>query len=376
MTGGSIFCTSCGQRLDAGTQFCTSCGAQVVSADVAAAPPAQITPISPEKARRFTIIAGVSAALIALLVLAYLALAPLLTDPAKVANRFVAAAARSDSVMVAKTADPSLGAGNASAAQDMLDGRPGAAFKTKSVKGLSAVATMEAEGAQYTIDLKRGIFGQWRVSRIEIATTEEVTEEIEAPEPAIVESDLWPSDWDDMTLSESVPGERSVTLKHVLVNGKPKDDERIAEKTTLEPVTGRVLRGTGAGADSDWVDGYSSGGIDEGDGEFLSSIRLAITSFSGASVPAGVKVQGIMYTPDGGVVKSEVQTNDGKPDDGQIAFIGWPTDKTLAWKWTPSGMRQYGDAQHPADSWLEGTYVLIYTANGERVGYETFTPSY
>jgi len=41
---------------------------------------------------------------------------------------------------------------------------------------------------------------------------------------------------------------------------------------------------------------------------------------------------------------------------------------TATWNWTPALLKEKGDSAHPADSWLPGTYAIVYTSNDEVVG--------
>jgi hypothetical protein len=389
------FCGGCGQPLPEGAYFCVACGRSVAPDPGAggppvepgaapegyapgaapqpygaqpgygtpyAIPPASALPPRPAMSRKTLIVTISVVVAIGLGYVGWTAIPPLFTSPASVADQLVKAAVARNNGAVASLVAPELGAKDSADVLDMLaDPTVTPAFTVESQQGLSAVTTMRAGKWDYRLTVSRAWNQPWRVSRIELSSSEVVTETVYAPGTSeYVDWEMWPSSAYEVNLSDAVDGERSYTVRYTMVNGVS-DQVEGSSTVTLEPVAAKVLRGTGPALDT-----YGSAYYPNSPGlvgtEFSLSMQVAIDPSVGAAAPKGAKLQAHIRTPTGFVVDSDVITNSGKADADSYYYM------TAEWNWTPGLVNQKGDTAHPTDEWLPGTYAIVYTSDDEVVG--------
>lgn len=394
------FCGGCGQPLSDDARFCVGCGQPVAPdpgmataapapgvapvgyappvagapyaappayADPYAIPPASALPPRPAMSRKSVIIMLSTVAAIGLLYLGWITIPPLMTSPASAADQLVKAAVEGNDAATKELVAPELGATDASEVLYMLDDPSFTpAFKVASQQGLTAIVTMGSDTWDYRLTVSRAWNGPWRISKIELSRSEVLTEPVSAPtDPEYVDWDLWPSSEYDINLSEAKDGEREYTVNYTMVNGE--SDQSEGTSTVIsQAVASKVLRGTGPGLVT-YGTAYSAYQPELNGDELTLSMQVAIDSSYGSSSPKGTKLQAHIRTPDGVVVDSEVITNSGKADANSYYYM------TASWNWTPALIKQKGDAEHPSDSWLPGTYAIVYTADDEVVGANYWT---
>lgn len=395
------FCGGCGQPLADDSRFCVICGKPTAPEGAApsqaagpampptvpmpaippvyetppvygaqpapiapyAIPPAAALPARPAMSRRTVIIMLAVVVVAGLGYLGWTTIPPLLTSPASVADQFVRAAESGSDSAVAPLVAAGVGVSDASDAIYMLDDASFApAFKVESQSGLSAVVTMHSDSWDYRLTVSRAWNGPWQVSKIELTRSEILTESIPAPsESEYVDWDLWPSSESQITLSGAKDGERTYTEIYTMVNGES-DQVEGSSTVTAQAAAAQVLRGTGLPLDT-YGTAYSPNSPDLVGSELALSLQVTIdSSYGGVVAPKGAKFQAHIRTPDGTVVDSDVIKNSGKADANSYYTM------TPTWNWTPGLLKEKGDAQHPSDSWLPGTYAIVFTSNDDVVG--------
>jgi hypothetical protein len=146
-----------------------------------------------------------------------------------------------------------------------------------------------------------------------------------------------------------------------MVNGES-DQVEGSSTVTAQAAAAQVLRGTGLPLDT-YGTAYSPNDPDLVGSELALSLQVTIdSSYGGVAAPKGAQLQAHIRTPDGTVVDSEVIKNSGKADTNSYSTM------TASWNWTPALLKEKGDAQHPSDSWLPGTYAIVFTSNDDVVG--------
>ena len=337
-------------------------GTQPVPMAPYAIPPADALPPRPAMSRKTVIIMVAVVAVIGLAYLGWTMIPPLLTSPASVADQFVRAAESGSDSAVAPLVASEVGVTSASDALYMLDDASFTpAFKVESQAGLSAVVTMRSDTWDYRLTMSRAWNGPWQVAKIELTRSEVLTETIYAPSDSeYVDWNLWPSNESEITLSAAKDGERSYTEIYTMVNGESNQVEG-SSTVAAEAVAAKVLRGTGLPLGT-YGTAYSANYPDLVGSELSLSLQVTIDASYGATAPKGAKLQAHIRTPDGTVVDSDVITNSGKADANSYYTM------TATWNWTPALLKEKGDSAHPTDSWLPGTYAIVYTSNDEVVG--------
>jgi hypothetical protein len=313
--------------------------------------------------RKTVVIMAAVVVVIGLGYLGWTTIPPLLTSPASVADQFVRAAESGSDSAVAPLVTSGVGVSDASDALHMLDDASFTpAFTIESQSGLSAVVTMRSDTWDYHLTMVRAWNSPWQVSRIELTRSEVLAETIYAPSDSeYVDWNLWPSNQSEITLSPAKDGERSYTEIYTMVNGESNQVEG-SSTIAAQAVAAKVLRGTGLPLDT-YGTAYSANYPDLVGSELSISIQVTIdSSYGGAVAPKGAKLQAHIRTPDGTVVDSSVITNSGKADANSYYTMN------ATWNWTPALLKEKGDATHPSDSWLPGTYAIVYTSNDEVVG--------
>jgi hypothetical protein len=331
---------------------------------VAPAPAGPAKPLMSKKAVILTVAAIVT---IGLGWLGWVVLSPLLTSPASIADRLVAAVNSNDDGAVKNLVSPDLGATSASQLHGWFDNQAlSTGFQTTSQQGLAATVSMRTPVWDYVLTLTRPWNDNWRVTRIEMTGIETVTgEEIAAPEtPEYEEWDLWPSSESEVTLSEAQPGSRNYVLRRSLVNGAPGPGDGIEASVTIsvEPKAAKVFRGMGPAFDStDWP--YSASDPVVSQKKAVVSIAATVYGYSSDTTASiGAKVVCKVRTPTGQVVSTKAKVNDGKPDGTYSSY------KTFSWTFTPKVMNSMGDTEHPVDRRVSGTYYVVFLADDEVVG--------
>ncbi len=230
------------------------------------------------------------------------------------------------------------------------------------LEGRRAIYRAVDDDATTTIVLVKTGYGRWAVDEIRSATVETVTEPVPAP-PGGSASEFVDTPYlaqgTTVQMTEGVEGEADITYEIPLVNGSPGEREEISRSVTVEPVSPRMWRGTGAPDDSGtrvyeievgtgWVDGEP--GVTTPMQVMPADLDSHLVAFKFEPTPAGTTSRLVWMGPNGEVIEEDL----------------WDPDDSWAWSWVRYAMPGDESKIDP------GPWVAAIQINEQPAAYVTF----